>query len=278
MLRVHTTEYVEFLETAHARWCAATGNPHDAEAVPYARPIRDQPHGDMPHVLAQLGWYSHDSDPVLEGTWEASTAAVDVALTAWRAVVDADAPDARAYGLCRPPGHHAAADSFAGYCYLNNAAIAAQAWADIGARGRDPRRRLPSRERDPTALLRPRRRALRLVARRSGRRLSVLPRLRLRAGLGRGRGLHAELPAPARHRLGALRTRPRRGDRGRPQVRAGWRGRIPRRRHRGGGSRLVPARRRRLPAHRRRHRRARRSPPCCCRRAATPSRCSAATS
>ena len=134
VLRVHTTEYVEFLETAHARWCAATGNPHDAEAVPYARPIRDQPHGDMPHVLAQLGWYSHDSDPVLEGTWEASTAAVDVALTAWRAVVDADAPDARAYGLCRPPGHHAAADSFAGYCYLNNAAIAAQAWADIGAR------------------------------------------------------------------------------------------------------------------------------------------------
>jgi acetoin utilization deacetylase AcuC-like enzyme len=36
--------------------------------------------------------------------------------------------------LCRPPGHHAAADSFAGYCYLNNAAIAAQAWVDAGAR------------------------------------------------------------------------------------------------------------------------------------------------
>ena len=36
--------------------------------------------------------------------------------------------------LARPPGHHAAADSFAGYCYLNNAAIAAQAWTDRGAR------------------------------------------------------------------------------------------------------------------------------------------------
>ena len=36
--------------------------------------------------------------------------------------------------MARPPGHHAAADSFAGYCYLNNAAIAAQAWTDRGAR------------------------------------------------------------------------------------------------------------------------------------------------
>jgi acetoin utilization deacetylase AcuC-like enzyme len=132
VLRVHSTEYIEFLATAHARWCAATGNPSSAEAVPYARPIRDQPHGEIPHVIAQLGWYSHDSDPVLHGTWEAATAAVDVALTAWRAVVDEDAT--AAYGLCRPPGHHAGGDSFAGYCYLNNAAIAAQAWVDRGAR------------------------------------------------------------------------------------------------------------------------------------------------
>jgi acetoin utilization deacetylase AcuC-like enzyme len=132
MLRVHTTEYVEFLARAHARWCAATGSPESAEAVPYARPIRDQPHDDAPHVIAQLGWFSHDSDPILHGTWEAATAAVDVALTAGRVVVEA--VDRFAYGLCRPPGHHAAADSFAGYCYLNNAAIVAQDWVDGGAR------------------------------------------------------------------------------------------------------------------------------------------------
>jgi acetoin utilization deacetylase AcuC-like enzyme len=132
LLRVHTTEYVEFLETAHARWCAATGSDESEEAVPYARPIRDQPHDDAPHVIAQLGWFSHDSDPVLRGTWEAASAAVDIAMTAWRVVTDGEAR--LAYGLCRPPGHHAAADSFAGYCYLNNAAIAAQAWVDRGAR------------------------------------------------------------------------------------------------------------------------------------------------
>ncbi|WP_224024535.1 histone deacetylase family protein, partial [Burkholderia vietnamiensis] len=32
-----------------------------------------------------------------------------------------------AYALCRPPGHHARRDAAGGFCYLNNAAIAAQA-------------------------------------------------------------------------------------------------------------------------------------------------------
>ena len=32
-----------------------------------------------------------------------------------------------AYGLCRPPGHHAARSMYGGYCFFNNAAIAAQA-------------------------------------------------------------------------------------------------------------------------------------------------------
>ena len=30
-----------------------------------------------------------------------------------------------AYGLCRPPGHHAATSLYGGYCFFNNAAIAA---------------------------------------------------------------------------------------------------------------------------------------------------------
>jgi acetoin utilization deacetylase AcuC-like enzyme len=38
-----------------------------------------------------------------------------------------------AFALCRPPGHHAAQDMFGGYCFLNNAAIAAQAFRDAGA-------------------------------------------------------------------------------------------------------------------------------------------------
>jgi acetoin utilization deacetylase AcuC-like enzyme len=40
--------------------------------------------------------------------------------------------DRSAFGLCRPPGHHASRDYCGGYCYLNNAAIAAQSLLDAG--------------------------------------------------------------------------------------------------------------------------------------------------
>ena len=130
--RVHPPDYLEFLEHAHERWRATTGREESSEAVAYARAIRDQPLVDLENVIAQLGWYSHDTDPILSGTYEAAIGAADVTLTAWEAV--ADGREQVAYACARPPGHHAAADSFAGYCYLNNAAIAAQAWTDRGAR------------------------------------------------------------------------------------------------------------------------------------------------
>jgi acetoin utilization deacetylase AcuC-like enzyme len=130
--RVHTADYIEFLEHAFARWRAATGAPADAEAVPYARPIRGQPLAGLHHPIEALGWFSHDNDAILAGTWGAARGAVDVTMSAWRAVADGAAP--AAYALARPPGHHAAADSYAGYCFLNNAAIAAAAWAGRGAR------------------------------------------------------------------------------------------------------------------------------------------------
>ncbi len=38
------------------------------------------------------------------------------------------------YALCRPPGHHAAADMAAGFCYFNNAAIAAEILTRAGKR------------------------------------------------------------------------------------------------------------------------------------------------
>jgi acetoin utilization deacetylase AcuC-like enzyme len=130
--RIHPPDYLAFLEHAHDRWRAATGLGEESEAVAYARAIRGQPYDEPPSVIAQLGWYSHDNDPVLAGTWPAAVAAVDITLTAWDAV--ANGRERVAYALARPPGHHAAADSFAGYCYLNNVAVAAQAWTDMGAR------------------------------------------------------------------------------------------------------------------------------------------------
>jgi acetoin utilization deacetylase AcuC-like enzyme len=40
--------------------------------------------------------------------------------------------EAAAYALCRPPGHHAGRSFYGGYCFLNNAALAAQHLLDAG--------------------------------------------------------------------------------------------------------------------------------------------------
>ena len=63
------------------------------------------------------------------GTWAAARAAIDVTLTA----VDYVTAGARlVYALTRPPGHHATRSAFGGSCYLNNAAVAAQALRQAG--------------------------------------------------------------------------------------------------------------------------------------------------
>jgi acetoin utilization deacetylase AcuC-like enzyme len=56
------------------------------------------------------------------GTYEAARSAVDSALSAARCVLDGESVT---YGLCRPPGHHATRSLYGGYCFFNNAAIAA---------------------------------------------------------------------------------------------------------------------------------------------------------
>lgn len=70
-------------------------------------------------------WGLDSAAPMVAGTYGAARAAVDVALTAVDLVLDGGAQ--AAYGLCRPPGHHAARSMYGGYCFFNNAAIAAQA-------------------------------------------------------------------------------------------------------------------------------------------------------
>ena len=73
---------------------------------------------------AMTGYYCFDTTtPLVEGTYSAARASVEVALTTTDIVL---AEDDLAYGLCRPPGHHAARAIYGGYCFLNNAAIAAQ--------------------------------------------------------------------------------------------------------------------------------------------------------
>jgi acetoin utilization deacetylase AcuC-like enzyme len=69
-------------------------------------------------------WALDTSTPIVAGTYGAARGAVDTALTTVDLVLDGG--ETAVYGLCRPPGHHAARSMYAGYCYFNNAAIAAE--------------------------------------------------------------------------------------------------------------------------------------------------------
>lgn len=77
------------------------------------------------HQLAQLGYYSFDMyTPVGAHTWQAS---LDSASCAYEAAQSVQGGSERvAYALGRPPGHHAERNQMGGYCYLNNAAVAAE--------------------------------------------------------------------------------------------------------------------------------------------------------
>jgi acetoin utilization deacetylase AcuC-like enzyme len=63
-------------------------------------------------------------NPLSEGTFEASLAAVETVLTAAEWVMGG--PDRKALAAVRPPGHHAERGTAMGFCYFNNVAVAAE--------------------------------------------------------------------------------------------------------------------------------------------------------
>ena len=131
ILRVHDPELVGFLGVVYDEWIERYGA-EAAAAIPSAWPARGMRGHVAPDVESRLGSFTFDTaTPITKGTWSAARAAVDVALSAANAVREGEPC---AFALTRPPGHHASADIFGGYCYLNNAAIAAQWLADNGMR------------------------------------------------------------------------------------------------------------------------------------------------
>jgi acetoin utilization deacetylase AcuC-like enzyme len=119
---VHSEAYLAFLWSAHKDWRAA-GRVGDAAG--YAWPVVGRRPLALDRIDARLGLHSFDaSSPIAAGTWEGAYWSAQSALTALDTVLGGEPS---AFALCRPPGHHAGADYLGGYCYLNNAAIAAEA-------------------------------------------------------------------------------------------------------------------------------------------------------
>lgn len=127
---VHDRGLVDFLRHAHDDW---TAQGREGLLQPIAAPIRNLRNDRVPRSIdGQISYYCFDNcTAITAGTWQAVKASYDIALSA--------ADDVRvgrttaAFGLCRPPGHHASRTFYGGYCYLNNAAVAAQYLRDHGA-------------------------------------------------------------------------------------------------------------------------------------------------
>jgi acetoin utilization deacetylase AcuC-like enzyme len=127
VLRVHDAQFVEFLSSAWKDWVAA-GN--RGEAIPDCWPARRMQQRRPDSITGKLGYYAMAAETSISaGSWEAACASADVALTAAARLANGESG---VFALCRPPGHHAGRDLYGGYCFLNNAAIAAQYLRDQG--------------------------------------------------------------------------------------------------------------------------------------------------
>jgi len=118
---VHGMDYLRFLEDAHAEWKRMPQDWGDEVMsnifIREGNPLRG--------VLGKAARYLADgSCPVGAETWRSAYWSAQSAVAGAQAIIGGEHA---AYALCRPPGHHARAEAAGGFCYLNNAAIAAQA-------------------------------------------------------------------------------------------------------------------------------------------------------
>ncbi|MBA2553225.1 MAG: histone deacetylase family protein [Geodermatophilaceae bacterium] len=134
--RVHAADFLTWFAGAWSAWEAAGLS--DAvgahRVVPYIFPTAGLLAGlplRLPvAVHARTGLFCYDTMTLIgPGTWTAARAAVDAALTAVDVVIEGATA---AFAICRPPGHHAGTASYGGSCYLNNAAVAAEALRAAG--------------------------------------------------------------------------------------------------------------------------------------------------
>lgn len=118
---VHNADYVDFLRTAWERRGELKNIGEELLATQFPRVGMDaRPVG----LQGQLGFYLGDtSTTIRQDTWAAAYGSAQVAVTA---ADHAAVAGGVTYALCRPPGHHAYAGYGSGFCYFNNAAIAAQ--------------------------------------------------------------------------------------------------------------------------------------------------------
>ncbi len=117
---IHSEDYLTYLSSAYQRWVAAgySGDGVVPDTFAFRIPSRK-----ADGILNQAGWHCFDSStPIVEGTYDASLYSAGCAITGASLLREGNG---HAYAMCRPPGHHSGSDYCGGFCYLNNAALAA---------------------------------------------------------------------------------------------------------------------------------------------------------
>jgi acetoin utilization deacetylase AcuC-like enzyme len=126
ILAVHDKDYIKFLASCWTEWLAsdpeiaATPEQHAFLPATFALRRKARPTSSL---HGRGGYYMMDlSACIVEGTYKAVLASANCALSAASSIVNGQSS---AFGLCRPPGHHAGRDYAGGYCFINNASVAA---------------------------------------------------------------------------------------------------------------------------------------------------------
>ncbi len=127
--RIHGADYLRFLQEAWSLWEAGG---FEGEALPTVFPARRMQQREPDDIDGKLGYFAMAIETsITAGTWQAAQSSAACAQSAAKHVSDGANSS---FSLCRPPGHHAGIDLYGGYCFLNNAALAAEVLLDGGSK------------------------------------------------------------------------------------------------------------------------------------------------
>lgn len=126
ILEVHDKDYINFLASCWDEWLASdssiSASPETHAFLPATFALRRKPRLTS-SLHGRGGYYMMDlSACIVAGTYKAALASANCALSA---ASSSFSLHNSSFALCRPPGHHAGKDYAGGYCFINNASVAA---------------------------------------------------------------------------------------------------------------------------------------------------------
>lgn len=115
---IHAKEYISYIEKV-----GRMAIDDEDYRTPFVIPPRTRTFNTS-HMIDHLALFAMDTTtPIGRHTFTSALHSAAVAATGARKILNGEK---KVYCLCRPPGHHAEPSRYGGYCYFNNAAVAAE--------------------------------------------------------------------------------------------------------------------------------------------------------